>query len=166
MYFSPSKRTKTNSIFCFIHSQNRQTAVDAPKSQTSSPRKIKLSTILQSIRPPSTGLADITVHSCATPPQHRRRIFNRKVIRSPFGHRQTSSVAGDANSTISGKNWRRIEMNRNCRFFFFWVSRFSLTAFSPLRLWQKTINRKQKIQPTKQHIKRHCRRPHHILNRW
>lgn len=63
-----------------------------------------LASILQSIRPPpTTGLAEVTVHSCATPPQHRRRIFNRKNLRSPFGHRQQSpSIGTDINSTLSG----------------------------------------------------------------
>lgn len=88
------------------YSQSRQepppSVANGSKAPSPIVRKTKLSTILQSIRPPSTGLADIT-HSCATPPQHRRRIFNRKSIRSPFGHRQSSSVAGDINSTFSGK---------------------------------------------------------------
>lgn len=94
-------------FFFILQSRQESSSLNVPDgSKVPSPivRKTKLSTILQSIRPPSTGLADITAHSCATPPQHRRRIFNRKNIRSPFGHRQSSSVAGDINSTFSGKH--------------------------------------------------------------
>lgn len=99
------------SLFCLLFSpQSRQNHSDSMKptstSSSSTTRRLKmpLASILQSIRPPPmTGLAEVTVHSCATPPQHRRRIFNRKNLRSPFGHRQNSpSIGNDINSTLSG----------------------------------------------------------------
>ncbi|KAJ6636025.1 Protein TANC2 [Pseudolycoriella hygida] len=52
----------------------------------------------------SGGLADITVHSCATPPQHRRRLFNPKSLRSPFGQRRPTNKTSftENSSTLSG----------------------------------------------------------------
>lgn len=51
--------------------------------------------------------SDIDVSSCATPPQHRRRLFNPKNLRSPFGQRRPAknSVYSENNSTLSGKNF-------------------------------------------------------------
>lgn len=38
---------------------------------------------------------DLTARLCATPPQNRRKIFNTKNLRSPFGsHRRTASTTG------------------------------------------------------------------------
>lgn len=51
------------------------------------------------------GLADITAQSCATPPQYRRRMFNPKSLRSPFGQRRPVNKANltENSSTLSGK---------------------------------------------------------------
>lgn len=63
-------------------------------------------TVLKAISSATTGLADITVHSSATPPQNRRRLFSPKNLRSPFGQRRpatSSSGYTETNSTLSGK---------------------------------------------------------------
>lgn len=55
----------------------------------------------------SRGLSDIiTSSACATPPNNRRRLFNPKSLRSPFGTRRSNSSNLDEsiNSTLSGES--------------------------------------------------------------
>lgn len=79
--------------------------IDTASSLKQTTRKLRmpLANILQSIKPPPTGgLSDIAMHSCATPPQHRRRLFNPKNLRSPFGYRQSNSVGCAQDNNLSG----------------------------------------------------------------
>lgn len=56
----------------------------------------------------TNGLSDITAQ-CSTPPQYRRRLFNPKNLRSPFGLRRPPATAASSSgytensSTLSGK---------------------------------------------------------------
>lgn len=97
-----------NIIACYIKDllfyifQSRQELTSPePDSSTLAPNRTKIF----HARSQSGGLADITVHSCATPPQHRRRLFNPKSLRSPFGQRRPVNKANftENSSTLSGK---------------------------------------------------------------
>jgi hypothetical protein len=45
--------------------------------------------------------ADSTANACATPPQSRRRFFNPKNLKSPFGYRRSNTAT--ENTTLSGE---------------------------------------------------------------
>lgn len=102
--------------FFYLQSNKEIKPTGTAPSLKQSTRKLRmpLANILQSIKPPPTGgLADITIHSCATPPQHRRRLFNPKNLRSPFGHRQSNSVGCVQDNNLSGMSMTQ------CSFFSF-----------------------------------------------
>lgn len=87
--------------FMFSFQSRQELASPEPDSNTLTPNRTKIF----HAKPQSGGLADITVHSCATPPQHRRRLFNPKSLRSPFGQRRpvNSTTFTENSSTLSGK---------------------------------------------------------------
>lgn len=94
-------------VIAFVHLlnlfQSRQ-ELTSPEPGTLTPNRTKIF----HAKSQSGGLADITVHSCATPPQHRRRLFNPKSLRSPFGQRRPVNKATftENSSTLSGKQNR------------------------------------------------------------
>ena len=93
--------------FFIINFQSRQETI-SPEFKKSANRSAQPHSSANTKLTVGGGLADITVH--ATPPQHRRKLFNAKSLRSPFGQRRPPASTAE-NSTLSGECLLSIKVN-------------------------------------------------------